>query len=111
MATDLQTIRWKFPPPLVRRSRTERQLSILRVVAEYGRILTTHILYKSNVTWEELITTLEGLTTVGLVSQEDAEDGILFTITEPGRTLVSHYQFVEENLDTIRAKTVNREVW
>ena len=111
MATDLQTIRGKFPPPLVRRSRTERQLSILRVVAEYGPILRTHILYKSNVTWEELTTTLEGLTSLGLIRQEQTEDGILFTITEPGRTVVSHYQFVEENLDTTKAKTLNREVW
>ena len=111
MATDLQTIRGKFPPPLVRRSRTERQLSILRVVAEYGPILRTHILYKSNVTWEELTTTLEGLTSLGLIRQEQTEDGILFTVTEPGRTVVSHYQFVEENLDTTKAKTLNREVW
>jgi len=111
MATDLQTLKGKFPPPLVRRSRTERQLSILRVVAEYGPILRTHILYKSNVTWEELTTTLEGMTSIGLIRQEHTEDGVLFTVAEAGRLVISHYQFVEENLDATKAKTLNRQVW
>jgi len=91
------------PSQTPRRSRLERQLDILSHIAAHGPIRRTHIMYKANVSWEELNKDLGTLKLLGLVAENPSKEGVFYTATETGRTVLAHYRQVEEALKVSRS--------
>ncbi len=84
---------------MIRRSRLERYRDILRVIANFGPIRQTHIMYKANLTWEGLKQDLTKLKSTGMLQEATHEEGIFFTITQSGLDVLSHFSTIESNLD------------
>ncbi|MFC1755651.1 winged helix-turn-helix domain-containing protein [Thermoproteota archaeon] len=69
---------------VVRRSRIERYLDILRVVEKHGPIKQTHIMYKANLSWIELKNSLNHLMKLKFITETDDSSGLLYSISETG---------------------------
>ncbi len=63
-------------PKSTKRSRLERYIDILKVVAEGGPIKRTHILYRANLAWSELNTFLQNLEEAESVSKTITKNGV-----------------------------------
>jgi predicted transcriptional regulator len=85
-----------------RRSRLERQLDILKNIAQNSPIRRTHIMYKTNMAWGELNKDLHLLKLLGLIKENPSPEGLFYVISETGLTVLSHYQQVEEALNLSR---------
>ncbi|MFQ6134531.1 MAG: winged helix-turn-helix domain-containing protein [Nitrososphaerales archaeon] len=82
----------------MRRSRIERYLDILKVVARHGPIKQTHIMYKANLSWMELKRSLEHLTKSKMITEIDDSSGLLYAISETGLSTIYNYEKVEKIL-------------
>lgn len=60
----------------VRRSRLERQLEIVKNIAQFGPIRITRIMQKANVNWEDLKKDMQALKVLGLVREITAKEGV-----------------------------------
>ncbi len=83
---------------VVRRSRIERYLDILRVVAKHGPIKQTHIMYKANLSWIELKNSLEHLMKLKFIKETDDSSGFLYSISETGISTILNYDNIESTL-------------
>lgn len=83
---------------MTRRSRLERYRDILRVVANFGPIRQTHIMYKANLTWEGLKEDLSRLKGTQLVAETIREEGVFYMVTQAGRDVLTHFGRIEETL-------------
>jgi len=83
---------------IIRRSKLERLVDILRVIASTGLIKQTHIMYKANLTWDELKRDLQWLMDLGLVERTVVSEGIFFKITNLGSDVLSHFEKIESLL-------------
>mgnify|MGYP001561680565 CR=1 FL=1 len=83
---------------VVRRSRIERYLDILRVVAKHGPIKQTHIMYKANLSWIELKHSLEHLMKLKFIKEIDDSSGFLYSISETGISTILNYDNIESTL-------------
>jgi len=82
----------------MRRSKLERQMDIMKNIAEFGPIRGTHVMYKSNITWSELKEDIQILKVLSLVEVVQAEEGLFYTITPAGRETLAHFAQVEQAL-------------
>ncbi|MEE8187035.1 MAG: winged helix-turn-helix domain-containing protein [Nitrososphaerales archaeon] len=73
-----------------RRSKQERLIDIIRVVAANGPLRRTHILYKANLTWGELREDLDALEKVGAIKMMESGEGTFYGSTEVGLELLNH---------------------
>ncbi len=73
-----------------RRSKQERLIDIIRVVAANGQLRRTHILYKANLTWGELREDLDALEKVGAIKMMESGEGTFYGSTEVGLELLTH---------------------
>jgi len=80
---------------IIRRSKLERLIDILRVVANIGPIKQTHIMYKANLTWDELKKDLQWLIDLRLVERMVIREGIFYRITNLGSDALSHFEETE----------------
>ncbi|MEM2872882.1 MAG: winged helix-turn-helix domain-containing protein [Nitrososphaerales archaeon] len=80
---------------IIRRSKLERLIDILRTIASTGLIKQTHIMYKANLTWDELKRDLQWLMDLGLVERTVVSEGILYRITNLGSDALSHFEKIE----------------
>jgi len=80
----------------VRRSRIERCLDILKVVARFGPIKQTHIMYKANLSWTELKRDLEDLKRLKMLTELNDDGTILYVISETGLSTIYNYEKIEE---------------
>lgn len=83
---------------VVRRSRMERYLDILKVVAKHGPIKQTHIMYKANLSWIELKNSLSHLMKLKMITEIDDASGYLYAISETGVSTIYNYDKVEHTL-------------
>ncbi len=94
---------------IIRRSRLERLIDILRVIASMGLIKQTHIMYKANLTWDELKKDLQWLMDLGLVERTVVSEGILYKITNLGLDALSHFEKIESILKLNHVKELYGE--
>ncbi len=73
-----------------RRSKQERLIDIIRVIAANGPLRRTHILYKANLTWGELSEDLNVLEKVGAIRMMQNSDGTFYGSTELGLEILNH---------------------
>jgi predicted transcriptional regulator len=85
----------KSKSTVIRRSRIERYLDILRVVARHGPIKQTHIMYKANLSWVELKKNLEHLMKLKMITEFDDSSGPLFAISDTGLSTIYSYEKIE----------------
>jgi len=94
---------------IIRRSKLERLLDILRVVASVGPIKQTHIMYKANLTWDELKKDLQWLINLRLVERTVIREGIFYRITNLGSDALSHFGKIESILKLNREEETYEE--
>ena len=73
-----------------RRSKQERLIDIIRVVAANGPLRRTHILYKANLTWGELSDDLNALEKAGAIMMTQSGEGTFYGSTEIGLEILTH---------------------
>lgn len=73
-------------------------MDILKVIASMSLIKQTHIMYKANLTWDELKRDLQWLMDLGLVERTVASEGIFYKITNLGSDALSHFEKIESIL-------------
>ncbi|MGQ9468857.1 MAG: winged helix-turn-helix domain-containing protein [Nitrososphaerales archaeon] len=80
---------------IIRRSKLERLVDILKVVASAGLIRQTHIMYKANLTWDELKRDLQWLMDLRLIEKMVMSEGIFYKITSLGLDALSYFEKIK----------------
>lgn len=83
-----------------RRSQLERQLDVLRILADQGPLRPTHITLKANLSWQEFKRDLRRLEVAGLINPIPDNEGRFYSITLRARELLEHMAWVETILHT-----------
>jgi predicted transcriptional regulator len=83
-----------------RRSQLERQVDVLKILAEQGPLRPTHLTLKANLSWQEFKRDLKRLEILGLVQAVAADEGTYFTITASAREVLQHMVWIETILLT-----------
>lgn len=94
---------------IIRRSKLERLIDILRVIASMGLIKQTHIMYKANLTYDELKKDLQWLMDLGLIERTVVSEGIFYKITNLGSDALSHFEKIESILKLNHEKKLYSE--
>ncbi len=89
-----------------RRSKLERLVDVLRVIAVSRLIKQTHIMYKANLTWDELKRDLQWLLDLKLVERTIFSEGIFYKITNLGSDALSHFEKIESIFNLSREKEI-----
>jgi predicted transcriptional regulator len=83
----------------MRRSKLERYVDILKVLAHRGPLKLTHIMYKANVNSNVLGEYLDFLIKQGLVEERTIKrDNVVFAITQRGVTVLKSFRELIEVL-------------
>ncbi len=82
-----------------KRSKLERYLDILKVVSEFGPIRRTHVLYRANLSWNELRESLDTLEKAEAITEIPNGKGTLYKITGTGQRILSHYAGIQSSLN------------
>ena len=86
----------KDEPEKVRyRSKGRIFADILRAVQEDEKAITTHILYKSNLSHDRLTKYLQNLEEGGLLKRSEEKDKTYYEITDKGKRFLSEFQRME----------------
>ena len=86
----------------MRRSKLERYVAILAVLAHMGPLKLTHIMYKSNFNGSILKEYLDFLIKQGLVEEQTIKKNhLVFAVTQRGRTVLKHFQQLTQEISTI----------
>ena len=79
--------------PQIRRSKLERYIDILKVLANTGPLKLTHIMYKSNFNGSILREYMDFLIKQGLVEERTVKRNLMvFAVTQRGITVLNHFQ-------------------
>ena len=92
-----------------RRSRLEIVCDILRVVSG-GTGKPTRIMQIANLTWNDLLVYLGALLEGDFLIRRDVGNRFEYEITPKGRTVLSHYQSLRDELETLHLSTIFSEV-
>jgi predicted transcriptional regulator len=68
---------------------------ILKAVQDEDRAITTHILYKSNLSHDRLTKYLQNLEERGLLKRSEEKDKTYYEITDKGKHFLSEFQRME----------------
>jgi predicted transcriptional regulator len=68
---------------------------ILKAVQEEEKAITTHILYKSNLSHDRLTKYLQNLEEGGLLKRSEERDKTVYEITDKGKHFLSEFQRME----------------
>jgi len=86
----------------MRRSKLETYIDILKVLAHWGPLKLTHIMYKSNVNCNILTEYLDFLINQGLVEKRTIEkEHKVFKITQRGITVLKNFRELTQALPII----------
>jgi predicted transcriptional regulator len=86
----------------MRRSKLERYVDILKVLAHTGPLKLTHIMYKSNFNGNILKDYLDFLIKQGLVEERTVKKKhTVFAVTQRGITVVKHFQELSQEISAI----------
>ncbi len=80
---------------MIRRSKLEVFMDIMKVVAEEREMKRTRIMYKANLAWTVLNDALDSLEKKGILESKDTPSGVVVTPTSDGLTLLKRFQEVE----------------
>jgi predicted transcriptional regulator len=90
---------------IMRRSKLEMYVDILKALARHGPLKLTHIMYKANVNCSVLKQYLDFLIQHDLVEKQTVKKRkvvyIAYAITEKGRTTLKHFRELQSALPTI----------
>ena len=90
----------------LRRSKLETYIDILNVLAINGPLKLTHIMYKANTNCDVLNEYLDALIENGLIEKRIIErERIVFSVTQPGRTVLNYFRELTKVLPIIETKT------
>jgi predicted transcriptional regulator len=68
---------------------------ILKAVQEEDKTITTHILYKSNLSHDRLVKYLQNLEDGGLLKRSEEKERTYYQITDKGRRFLAEFQRME----------------
>jgi len=86
----------------MRRSRMERYIDILNVLAHTGPLKLTHIMYKSNFNGSILKEYLDFLIKQGLVEERTIKKNhTVFAVTQRGATVLKHFQELTQEISAM----------
>ncbi len=80
---------------LIRRSKLEVLMDIMKVVAEEREAKRTRIMYKANLAWNVLKECLDSMESKGMLTSKDTPSGLVVQATEDGLNLLNKYCAVE----------------
>lgn len=83
---------------VIRRSKLEVLVDILRAIAEEGRARRTRVMFKANLSWNVFKEALLLLQHKGLVALERTASGTYLTLTSKGHALLRLFDEVESAL-------------
>jgi predicted transcriptional regulator len=87
---------------MMRRSKLEMYIDILKVLAHRGPLKLTHIMYKANVNCSVLKQYLEFLTKQNLVEERTVgKRRVVYAITQRGITVLKHFRELKQVLPII----------
>jgi len=86
----------------MRRSRMERYIDILNVLAHTGPLKLTHIMYKSNFNGSILKEYLDFLIKQGLVEERTIKKNrMVFAVTQRGAIVLKHFQELTQEISAM----------
>ncbi len=80
---------------MIRRSKLEVFMDIMKVVAEEREMKRTRIMYKANLAWTVLNDALDSLEKKGILASKDTPSGVVVTPTSDGLDLLKRFREVE----------------
>jgi predicted transcriptional regulator len=80
---------------MIRRSKLEVFMDIMKVVAEEREMKRTRIMYKANLAWTVLNDALDSLEKKGILASKDTPSGVVVTPTSDGLDLLRRFREVE----------------
>ena len=87
---------------MMRRSKLEMYVDILKVLAQKGPLKLTHVMYKANVNCSVLKEYLDFLTKQGLVEEKILrKERIVYVITQRGVTVLKQFRELKEVLPIV----------
>jgi predicted transcriptional regulator len=83
---------------LVRRSKLEVFVDIMKVVAQEGEIRRTNLMFKANLAWHVLREALDTMERKGMMTQAKKSSGVFVSLTQEGHDLLRRFSEVESAL-------------
>lgn len=84
---------------VMRRSKLEIQVDILKALARHRSLKLTHIMYKANINCSILKEYLDFLVQHGLVKEQEAQKKrVTYSITKRGKTVLEYFSEVDRAL-------------
>ena len=80
---------------MIRRSKLEVFMDIMKVVAEEREMKRTRIMYKANLAWTVLNDALDSMEKKGILQSKETPSGVVVTTTPDGLSLLKRFQEVE----------------
>lgn len=80
---------------MIRRSKLEVFVDILRVVAQEGEIRRTRVMYKANLAWKVLKDSLDVMERRGIIKSEAKTAGVFVSLTQEGYNVLRRFSEVE----------------
>ena len=80
---------------MIRRSKLEVFMDIMKVVAEEREMKRTRIMYKANLAWTVLNDALDSMERKGILASKETPSGVVVTPTAGGLDLLKRFREVE----------------
>ena len=80
---------------MIRRSKLEVFVDVLRVVAREGEIRRTRVMFKANLAWKVLRESLDLMEKTGMIKSEEKASGVFISLTQEGYKLLQRFSEVE----------------
>jgi len=88
---------------MIRRSKLEVFVDIMRVVSEEGEIRRTRVMYRANLAWKVLKDALDTLEEKGILKSEQRPAGVFVSLTNDGYSVLRRFdEFESIFVPTIR---------
>jgi predicted transcriptional regulator len=85
----------------MRRSKLEMYIDMLQILAQWGPLKLTHIMYKANLNSIIAKEQLDFLLQKGLIEERLSTRGVVFNVTQSGLTIVKYFREVKKALPII----------
>ncbi len=80
---------------MIRRSKLEVFVDILKVVSQEGEIRRTRVMYKANLAWKVLKDSLDVMEKRGIIKSEAKSSGVFVSLTQEGYNVLHRFNEVE----------------
>lgn len=85
----------------IRRTKIEIIYDILRAIQEKGgKIKPTHLLYKSNLSYQKMLEYLKELIAKEMVAEKEIDEKKIYTITDKGISYIQEFRKIKEFSDS-----------